>query len=498
MTTSYETVIGLEVHVQIKTRSKLFCACPTDFGAEPNAQVCPVCTGQPGVLPVLNGKAVEGLVKAALALGCRVNRRSVFSRKQYFYPDLPKAYQISQFDLPLAEHGTLDIASDGKTRSVRIQRIHLEEDAGKLLHAVGSRVLDYSLVDLNRSSVPLMEIVSEPDLRTPEEAADYLQRLRGILRAAGVSDCDMEKGSMRCDANVSIRPLGQEKARHPGRSQEHELFQERPRRRGPRGPAAGSPWSKAAAASSRRPASGTRPPRDPLHALQGAGPRLPLLPGPGPRAGGALRGPDRGLAEGPPRAAGETPRKIPRRLPPASGLRRAPRVRGVLRALLRAVRGLLRLSRAEVAAVVANLMINDLFGRLNEAGKVLEDASVPPESLGALARLVLKGTINSKAAKMVFDEMFAGGGAPEEIVKKKGLVQVEDEGQIKGWVEEVIAANPKIAADVKGGKEAAIGSLVGQVMKKSSGRANPRPSTSSSARPSSTSRPLKSPTCRPE
>ncbi len=474
MTTSYETVIGLEVHVQIKTRSKLFCACPTDFGAEPNAQVCPVCTGQPGVLPVLNGKAVEGLVKAALALGCRINRRSVFSRKQYFYPDLPKAYQISQFDLPLAEHGTLEIASDGKTRSIRIQRIHLEEDAGKLLHAVGNRQLDYSLVDLNRSSVPLMEIVSEPDLRTPEEAADYLQRLRGILRAAGVSDCDMEKGSMRCDANVSIRPMGQEKLgtraevknMNSFKSVRDAVAHEVQRQvalveSGGRVVQETRLWDQAAEETrsmrSKEQAHDYRYFPDP-----------DLVPV--ELSDAQIEAWRKDLPEMPERL--QEKYRTTYKLPPASSELLSSEA-SYARYFERSVASS-GCPAAEVASVVANLMINDLFGRLNEAGKVLEDASVPPESLGALARLVLKGTINSKAAKMVFDEMFAGGGAPEEIVKKKGLVQVEDEGQIKGWVEEVIAANPKIAADVKGGKEAAIGSLVGQVMKKSSGRANPQ------------------------
>jgi aspartyl-tRNA(Asn)/glutamyl-tRNA(Gln) amidotransferase subunit B len=200
--TTYEPVIGLEVHVQIKTKSKIFCSCPTDFGAEPNSQICPICCGYPGVLPVLNRQAVDGLLRAALALGCRINRRSIFARKQYFYPDLPKNYQISQYDLPLAEEGRLG--------AVRIHRIHLEEDAGKLLHAVGSRSLDHSLVDLNRTGLPLMEIVSEADIRSPEDATDYLTRLRTLLRYVGVSECNMEMGSMRCDANISLRPQGTE------------------------------------------------------------------------------------------------------------------------------------------------------------------------------------------------------------------------------------------------------------------------------------------------
>jgi aspartyl-tRNA(Asn)/glutamyl-tRNA(Gln) amidotransferase subunit B len=426
------------------------------------------------VLPVLNKKAVEGLVKAAISLGCRVNRRSVFARKQYFYPDLPKAYQISQFDLPLAEHGKMDIEADKGPKTVRIQRIHLEEDAGKLLHAVGSRALDYSLVDLNRSSVPLMEIVSEPDIRTPDEAADYLQRLRGVLRAAGVSDCDMEKGSMRCDANVSVRPVGQEKLGTRAEVKNMNSF---------------------------------KSVRDAVaHEIAR---QVALVEG-GGRVVQETRLWDQDLAETRSMRSKEQahdyryfpdPDLVPVELSDAQieawrkDIPEMPEVRKkkyeTAFKLDAYPAGLLSSEAAygtyfekavsasqspapEVASVVANLMTNDLFGRLNEAGKTIEDSPVPPEHTGALARLVLKGTINSKAAKMVFDEMFSGGGSPDEIVKAKGLVQVDDEGQIKGWVQEVIAANAKIVADVKSGKEAAIGSLVGQVMKKSSGRANPQ------------------------
>ena len=211
MPTNFETVIGLEVHSQLKTESKIFCDCPTTFGAAPNANICPVCTGQPGVLPVLNKKVVEFIVKAGLALNCRINPRSVFARKQYFYPDLPKNYQISQYDAPVCENGYLDVQVNGATKRIRIHRIHLEEDAGKLLHAIGNRQLDYSLVDLNRTGVPLIEIVSEPDMRSADEAAAYLAALKTILEYIQVSDCDMEEGKFRCDANVSIRPVGQEK-----------------------------------------------------------------------------------------------------------------------------------------------------------------------------------------------------------------------------------------------------------------------------------------------
>src|SRR3989339_1532429 len=207
----YETVIGLEVHAQLKTESKMFCGCANNFGDQPNTNICPVCTGQPGTLPVINKKAIELAIKTALATNCKINNRSVFARKNYFYPDLPKDYQISQFDLPLAEHGFLEIKVDENKKRVGITRIHLEEDAGKLVHKGSARIMDsdYSLADYNRAATPLMEIVSEPDLRTPEEAKAYMEKLAHLLEYIGVGDAKMEEGSLRCDANISIRPVGQ-------------------------------------------------------------------------------------------------------------------------------------------------------------------------------------------------------------------------------------------------------------------------------------------------
>ena len=209
MNNKYEVIIGLEVHSQIKTKTKIFCNCSTDFHSQPNTNICPVCTGQPGVLPVLNKHAVELIVRTGLALDCTINKKSVFARKQYFYPDLPKNYQISQYELPFCEHGKINITVDGKTKSIGITRIHLEEDAGKLIHDIGSRQLDYSLADYNRTGVPLMEIVSEPDMRSPQEAAAYLESLKNLIEYVEASDCNMEEGKFRCDANISIRHFGQ-------------------------------------------------------------------------------------------------------------------------------------------------------------------------------------------------------------------------------------------------------------------------------------------------
>lgn len=474
--TTYETVIGLEVHVQLKTNSKIFCSCPTTFGADPNTQICPVCCGYPGVLPVLNKQAVEGLVRAALALGCRINGRSVFARKQYFYPDLPKDYQISQSDLPLAIEGRLDIEPEpGNKKTIRIQRIHLEEDAGKLLHAVGNRALDYSLVDFNRTGVPLMEIVSEPDLRSAEEASDYLDRLRTILRYVGVSDCDMEKGSMRCDANVSIRPVGQEafgtraevKNMNSLRSVRDAIAHEVSRQTalvegGGRVVQETRLWSQDLATTqsmrSKEEAHDYRYFPDPdlvplelskdyLETLRHSLPEMPEVRRVRYETELGLSSYDAGVL---------TAEKILADF--------------FASALARFDAG----DRSAAAKPLTNWLTTELLGRLNAQRKSLEESPISPDHLADLVRLILKGVVNSKAAKTVFDHMFTDGGDPESIVKAKGLVQVEDLGEITGWVDEVVAANPKVVADIQGGKAGAIGSLVGQVMKKSGGRANPQ------------------------
>ena len=471
---TWEAVIGLEVHVQIKTRSKLFCSCPADFGSDPNSQICPVCAGHPGVLPVLNRRAVEGLIKTAMALGCKINRRSVFARKHYFYPDLPKAYQISQYELPLAGEGSLEVSTKEGARVVGIERIHLEEDAGKLLHAVGSRSLEGSLVDLNRTCVPLMEIVSKPDIRSADEAGEYLERLRDIVRYAGVSECDMEKGSMRCDANVSIRPFGQAalgtkaevKNMNSFRSVHDAVVHEIDRQirlveGGGRVVQETRLWDQAEGT--------TRSMRSKEEAHDYRYFPDPDLP--------PMELSDAQLEEWR-RSLPELPEARRARYEKDFGL--SAYDAGVLTAdkpfadyFEEALSVFPAADRKAAAKTLVNWLTTELAGRLNALKTDISGSPVPARSLGELARLVVGGAVNSKAAKMVFDEMFSAGGSPEEIVKKKGLVQVEDEGQIRAWVDDVVAANPKIAADVKGGKEAAIGSLVGQVMKKSSGRANP-------------------------
>jgi aspartyl-tRNA(Asn)/glutamyl-tRNA(Gln) amidotransferase subunit B len=472
---AYEAVIGLEVHVQLKTNSKIFCACPTDFGADPNSQICPVCAGHPGVLPVLNRRAVEGLVKAALALGCRISPRSVFSRKQYFYPDLPKDYQISQADLPLARDGKLDIEADQGPKTVRIQRIHLEEDAGKLLHAVGNRALDYSLVDLNRTGMPLIEIVSEPDIRTPEEAAEYLAKLRSILRYVGVSECDMEKGSMRCDANVSIRPKGEAKFgtraevknMNSFRSVRDAVEYEIQRQTG-LVESGGRVVQETRLWDAQKGLTQSMRSKEEAHDYRYF-PEPDLVP---------LQLDEKFLGEMR-RSLPELPDARKARFQESLGL--SPYDAGVLTAerpladYFEAGLGVFGAGeKKESAKPLANWLTTELLGRLNAAKKEIADSPIPAPHLAELVQLIQKGTISGKTAKAVFDDMFAGAGAPGEIVKKKGLVQVEDESQIAAWVDQAIAEMPKIVADVKGGKAAAVGSLVGAVMKKSAGRANPQ------------------------
>jgi len=469
---AYETVIGLEVHVQLKTNSKLFCRCATVFGAEPNAQTCPICTGHPGVLPVLNKHAVELLVRAGLGLGCTITPHSVFARKQYFYPDLPKAYQISQADLPLAQNGQLVITlADGQNKTIRIQRIHLEEDAGKLLHAIGARDLDYSLVDLNRSSIPLAECVSHPDLSTPEEAYAYLTMLKQIFQYLGVSDCDMEKGSLRCDANVSLKPVAQKelgtraeiKNLNSFKALKDAIYYEMKRQAeildgGGRIVQETRLWDDA------RQVTQAMRSKEEAHDYRYF-PDPDLVP--------------ISLGEAFIKEIRESLPELPdkKKLRFVSALKLTEYDASVLvaeHALADYFESAVKFAGVDAAKPVCNWITNELLGRLNAVSKTISDSPIKPEQLAKLLALVQKGTISGKAAKDVFTEMFDHGGDPDAIVKSKGLVQVGDEATIAKWCDEAIAELPKAVAEFKGGKETAVGSLVGLVMKKSQGKANPQ------------------------
>lgn len=470
---TYDTVIGLEVHVQLKTASKLFCSCPTDFGATPNSNVCPVCTGQPGVLPVLNRKAVESAVKVGLALGCRINEKSYFARKQYFYPDLPKAYQISQSDQPVCLDGLIQIESGSK--KIRVQRIHIEEDAGKLVHTIGSTELSYSLVDLNRSSVPLIEIVSHPDLSSSEEAHQYLSVLKATVQYIGVSDCDMEKGSLRCDANISVKRTGTEKLgtrvevknmnsfRAVKDAIDYEVARQIELVEG-----GGTVVQETRLWNEAQGATFSMRSKEEAHDYRYF-PEPDLL----------TLHLDKAWVEKLRSELPELPQARRQRFVQVLGL--SDYDAGVLsseRALAdyfeAALNALPAGLRSASAKPVSNWITTELMGRLNADKLEIDRSPVPPAAIAELVELVQAGTISGKMAKDIFSDVYGGGGSPKSIVAKKGLSQVSDEGELLKYVDEVIAENPKVAADVKGGKMAAVGSLVGQLMKKTKGRANPQ------------------------
>jgi len=468
----YELVIGLEVHCQLATKTKLFCGCGTDgFGSAPNSRVCPLCTAQPGVLPVLNRRAVELAFQAALALDCKLAETSIFARKNYFYPDLPKAYQISQYDQPFSQHGKLLIKVNGGEKSIGITRIHMEEDAGKLVHELGGGAkLDGSLVDLNRAGVPLIEIVSEPDMRTSEEAYAYLTALKEVIQFTGASRCDMEKGEMRCDANVSVRPAGQKEFGTRTETKNLNSFKnvkdaiEAEFRRQVEVVESGGRivqetrlWDAATQTGrsmrSKEDAHDYRYFPDPD--------LVPLVAH--PKWVAELRA---GLVE--------LPAVKRARFMAELGLSSydAEVLTGD-RLLADYFEKAVAAAPAGSAKTVSNLLTTELMGRLNADGKSVAQSPVAAAHLGGLAALLASGTLSSKGAKDVFARMWKSGKDPKALVDELGLSQVSDDKQVMEWVRQALAANPKAAADLRGGKDAAIGSIVGGVMKLSKGKANP-------------------------
>ena len=461
----FEAVIGLEIHVQMDTRTKLFCACRVEFGSDPNTNVCPVCLGMPGSLPVLNKKAVEYAVRASLALNCTVHEESIFARKNYFYPDLPKGYQISQYERPLATDGYLDIdLPSGERKRVRIRRLHIEEDAGKNIHE-GSR----SLVDLNRAGTPLMEIVTEPDLRSPEEARIFLETLRNIMRYTGVSKADMEKGQLRCDINVSIRPRGSDQFgtrteiknvnsfRFVQKALEYEI--ERQIRVVSEGgevvqetrtfdPASGKTYTM----RTKEEAEDYRYFPDPD--------LLPL------------------------KISREWIEEIRNTMPelPAQRYERLLSQYGISEYEARIfvqnkdLGDFFEESAKEAgdAKLVANWLLNDLLGLLNEKQIPLEESPVDPPKLAELVKLIKENVISTKIGKEVIKEMVETGKSAGKIVEEKGLKQITDESQIRSVVEGVLKRFPQEVERFKGGEEKLIGFFVGQVMKETKGKANPK------------------------
>ncbi|MDQ0201600.1 Asp-tRNA(Asn)/Glu-tRNA(Gln) amidotransferase subunit GatB [Neobacillus ginsengisoli] len=460
----FETVIGLEVHVELKTESKIFSASPNHFGAEPNTNTSVIDLGYPGVLPVINKKAVEFGMKAAMALNCEVATHTKFDRKNYFYPDNPKAYQISQFDKPVGEHGWIEIEVNGYTKRIGITRIHLEEDAGKLNHEKG-----YSLCDYNRQGTPLVEIVSEPDIRTPDEAYAYLEKLKSIIQYTGVSDCKMEEGSLRCDANISIRPVGQEEFGTKTELKNLNSF---------------NFVRKGLEYEEKRQrevvSSGGKIDQETRRFDESTGATLLMRVKEGSDDYRYFPEPDlldlyidedwkaRIRAEIP-----ELPDQRQKRYVEELGL-------PVYDAkVLTVTKEMADFFEATVhagadAKMASNWIMGDVSGYLNSESKELDQIALTPSGLASMIKLIENGTISSKIAKTVFKELIENGGDAEQIVKDKGLVQISDEGTLLKIISEVLDANPQSIEDFKNGKNKAVGFLVGQLMKATKGQANPQ------------------------
>jgi aspartyl-tRNA(Asn)/glutamyl-tRNA(Gln) amidotransferase subunit B len=479
---SYEAVIGLEVHSQLLTNSKVFCGCSTKFGAEANTQVCPVCLGMPGTLPVLNKTAVEYAIKMALASHCKVNDKSIFARKNYFYPDLPKGYQISQYNEPLTQKGYIDIQVNDAEKRIGITRIHMEEDAGKLLHGESYEDADYSFVDLNRAGVPLIEIVSEPDIRTSEEAVEYLKALRDILVYLEICDGNMEEGSFRCDANVSVRPVGQkefgtkaelknmnsfrfvQKAIEYEINRQIELIED-----------GGKVIQETRLFDSDKGVTISMRSKEEAHDYRYF-PEPDLLP---------LQI-DAAWIEEIKRTLPELPAEKRERFVKEYGipaydagvLTASKELANYYEECVQKYRGQGSGVRGqEIPKTVSNWVMGELLRLLKEDGKDIAQPSafsIQPSIFAKLLNMVDAGTINLKTAKEIFEEVYKTGKDPEAIVKGKGLVQISDEGALIKAIDEVIAANPKEVAEYKAGKEKLLSFFVGQTMKATKGQANPQ------------------------
>lgn len=460
----FETVIGLEVHVELKTDSKIFSPSPAHFGAEPNTNTNVIDLGYPGVLPVVNKRAVEWGMKAAMALNMTVARESKFDRKNYFYPDNPKAYQISQFDQPIGENGWIDIEVNGETKRIGITRAHLEEDAGKLTHKNG-----YSLVDLNRQGTPLIEIVSEPDIRTPEEAYAYLEKLRSIIQYIEVSDVKMEEGSMRCDANISIRPYGQDEFGTKTELKNLNSFTfvkkglEYEEKRQEQVILSGGVINQ----ETRRfdETTGTT---KLMRVKEGSDdyryfPEPDIVP---------MIISDEWMEEVR-KTIPELPDARQRRYQEELGL---PAYDAHVLTLTKEMSDMFEQTVALGAdpKLASNYLMVDVNAYLNKVQKELKETALTAEGLAGMIKLITDGTISSKIAKKVFAELIEHGGDAAQIVKEKGLVQVSDSGQLLAWVNEALDNNPKSIEDYKSGRDRAIGFLVGQIMKASKGQANPQ------------------------
>lgn len=474
--TEYEAVIGLETHCQLSTKTKIFCNCSTAFGADPNHQVCSICMGMPGVLPVLNETVLEYAVKAGRALNCEIAKYSKFDRKQYFYPDLPKNYQVSQFDLPIAEHGWLEVEivdeqGEATRKKIGITRLHMEEDAGKLVHGGSDRLAGstHSLVDFNRTGIPLIEIVSEPDMRTGLEAAEYAQEIRRIVRYLGVSDGNMQEGSLRCDVNISVRPRGQKEFGTKVEIKNMNSF---------------SAIHRAIDYEIARQIEAIETGEPIIQETrlweEGAQRTIGMRSKEGSSDYRYFPEPDLTPIEVAPSLLKQWQSELPE-LPAAKRHRYeeeiglSPYDTRILtddHAITQYFEATLKAGAS--AKQAANWLMGDITGYLNNENLSITDITLTPEALAELIELIEANTISGKIAKELLPELLTKGGSPKKLVEKKGLTQISDAATLESLIDEVLAAHPQELEQYRNGKTKLQGFFMGQVMKRTSGRADPK------------------------